>query len=63
MVGTRVVPIVLKDPPLARISSRPHPPTFTLTDEPLEAEHWLRILEQKFLLLNVADEHKVCFAT
>ena len=21
-----------------------HPPTFTLTDEPLDAEHWLRIL-------------------
>ena len=39
-----------------------HPPTFTLTDEPLEAEHWLRILEQKFLLLNVADEQKVRFA-
>ena len=33
-----------------------HPPTFTLTDEPLDAEHWLHILEQKFLLLNVADE-------
>ena len=38
-----------------------HPPTFTLTDEPLDAEHWLRILEQKFLLLNVADEQKVRF--
>ena len=22
-----------------------HPPTFTLTDEPLDAEHWIRILE------------------
>ena len=33
-----------------------------LTDEPLDAEHWLRILEQKFLLLNVADEQKVHFA-
>ena len=37
-------------------------PTFTPTDEPLDAEHWLRILEQKFLLLNVADEQKVRFA-
>ena len=34
-------------------------PTFTPTDEPLDAEHWLRILDQKFLLLNVADEQKV----
>ena len=39
-----------------------HPPTFTPIDEPLDAEHWLRILEQKFLLLNVADEQKVRFA-
>ena len=32
-----------------------HPSTFTLTDEPLDAEHWLHILEQKFLLLNVVE--------
>jgi hypothetical protein len=25
-----------------------HPPMFTLTAEPQDAEHWLRILEQKF---------------
>ena len=30
--------------------------------EPLDAEHWLHILEQKFLLLNMADEQKVRFA-
>ena len=30
--------------------------------EPLDAEHWLRILEQKFLLLIVTDEQKVRFA-
>ena len=34
-----------------------HPPTFT----PM-AEHCLRILEQKFLLLTVTDEQKVHFA-
>ena len=39
-----------------------HPPTFTLTAEPLDTEHWLHILEQKFQLLNVTDEQKVCFA-
>ena len=39
-----------------------HPPTFTPSDEPLDAEHWLHILEQKFLLLDVADEQKVRFA-
>jgi hypothetical protein len=38
-----------------------HPPTFTLMVEPLDAEHWLRILEQKFLLLTVIEEQKVCF--
>ena len=38
-----------------------HPPTFTPTTEPLDAEHWLRILEQKFLLLTVTDEQRVRF--
>ena len=47
-------------PPLDFLKT--HPPTFTPTDEPLDAEHWLCILEQKFLLLNVADEQKVRFA-
>ena len=31
------------------------------TAEPLDAEHWLCILEQKFLLLTVTEEQKVCF--
>ena len=39
-----------------------HPPTFTPTAEPLDAEHWLRILEQKFQLLTVTEEQKVRFA-
>jgi hypothetical protein len=37
-------------------------PTFTPTAEPLYVEHWLRVLEQKFLLLTVTDEQKVRFA-
>ena len=40
-----------------------HPPTFTPSDDPLEAEHWLRTLEQKFRLLGVANEQKVHFAS
>ncbi|XP_066396393.1 uncharacterized protein [Miscanthus floridulus] len=40
-----------------------HPPMFTPTAEPLDVEHWLHILEQKFQLLNVTDEQKVQFAT
>jgi hypothetical protein len=35
---------------------------FTSIAEPLDAEHWLRVLEQKFLLLTVTDEQKVRFA-
>ena len=35
---------------------------FTPTVEPLDVEHWLRILEQKFLLLIVTEEQKVRFA-
>ena len=38
-----------------------NPPTFTPMAEPLDTEHWLRILEQKFLLLTMADEQKVRF--
>jgi hypothetical protein len=29
--------------------------------EPLDAEHWLCVLDQKFLLLTVTDEQKVRF--
>ena len=36
-----------------------HPPTFTSMAEPLDTEHWLRILEQKFLLLTITDEQRV----
>jgi hypothetical protein len=39
-----------------------NPPTFTPSAEPLDAEHWLHVLEQKFLLLAVTDEQKVRFA-
>jgi hypothetical protein len=39
-----------------------NPPTFTPTAEPLDAEHWLGVLEQKFMLLTVTDEQKVRFA-
>ena len=35
---------------------------FTPTTEPLDVEHWLRILEQKFLPLTVTEEQKVRFA-
>jgi hypothetical protein len=39
-----------------------NPPTFTPTREPLDAEHWLRVMEQKFLLLDITEELKVRFA-
>ncbi|XP_066318570.1 uncharacterized protein [Miscanthus floridulus] len=38
-----------------------HPPTFTPTAEPLDTEHWLCIMEQKFQLLTVTEEQKVRF--
>jgi hypothetical protein len=34
---------------------------FTPTAEPLDTEHWLRVLQQKFLLLTVTDEQRVHF--
>jgi hypothetical protein len=39
-----------------------NPPTFTPTAEPLDMEHWLHVLEKKFLLLTVTNEQKVRFA-
>ena len=39
-----------------------HSPIFTPSTEPLDVEHWLHILEQKFQLLNVTDEQKARFA-
>jgi hypothetical protein len=39
-----------------------NPPTFGPTAEPLNVEHWLRVLDQKFLLLMVTDEQRVRFA-
>jgi hypothetical protein len=39
-----------------------NPLMFTPTAEPLDEEHWLHILEQKFQLLTVTDEHRVHFA-
>ena len=39
-----------------------HPPMFMPMAEPLDEEHWLCILEQKFLLLTITDEQKVRFA-
>jgi len=39
-----------------------HLPMFTPMAKPLDAKHWLCILEQKFLLLTVTDEQKVRFA-
>ena len=36
-----------------------HQSMFTPTAEPLDAEHWLRILDHKFQLLTVTEEQKV----
>ena len=38
-----------------------HPPMCMPSAEPLYAENWLRILEQKFLLLTITEKQKVRF--
>src|SRR6266508_297199 len=38
-----------------------HPPTFTKTDDPLEADSWLRLMESKFELLVCTEEQKTLF--
>jgi hypothetical protein len=40
-----------------------HPPLFTEAREPLEADHWLRVMESKFGLLRFIEVQKTLFAT
>jgi hypothetical protein len=40
-----------------------HPPLFTEAGEPLEADHWLRVMESKFRLLCCTEVQKTLFAT
>jgi hypothetical protein len=39
-----------------------HPPLFTEAGEPLEANHWLRVVESKFGLLRYTEVQKTLFA-
>jgi hypothetical protein len=39
-----------------------HPPFFTEAGEPLEADHWLRVIESKFGLLHCTKVQKTLFA-
>jgi hypothetical protein len=40
-----------------------HPPLFTEAGEPLEAYHWLQVIESKFGLLHCTEMQKTLFAT
>jgi hypothetical protein len=40
-----------------------HPPLFTEVGAPLEADHWLRIIESKFGLLRCIEVQKILFIT
>jgi hypothetical protein len=39
-----------------------HPPLFTEAGKPLEADHWLRVMESKFRLLPCTEVQKTLFA-
>jgi hypothetical protein len=39
-----------------------HPPLFTEAGEPLEVDHWLRVMESKFGLLRCTEVQKTLFA-
>jgi hypothetical protein len=39
-----------------------HPPLFTEAGEPLEADHWLRVMESKFEFLHCTEVQKALFA-
>jgi hypothetical protein len=38
-----------------------HPPLFTEAGEPLEADHWIRVMESKFELLRRTEVQKTLF--
>jgi hypothetical protein len=38
-----------------------HPPLFTKAGEPLEADHWLQVMESKFKLLRCTEVQKTLF--
>jgi hypothetical protein len=38
-----------------------HPPLFTEAREPLEADHWLQVIESKFELLHCTEVQKTLF--
>jgi hypothetical protein len=40
-----------------------HPPLFTEAGEPLEADHWLQVMESKFGLLHCTKVQKTLFTT
>jgi hypothetical protein len=40
-----------------------HPPLFTEVGEPIETDHWLRVMESKFGLLRYTEVQKTIFAT
>jgi hypothetical protein len=40
-----------------------HPPLFIEAREPLEADHWLRVIESKFGLLHCTEVQKTLFTT
>jgi hypothetical protein len=39
-----------------------HPPLFTEAGEPLEADHWLQVMESKLRLLRCIEVQKTLFA-
>ena len=39
-----------------------HPPTFSHTDTPLEADDWLRDMERKLIIAQCSDREKVLYA-
>jgi hypothetical protein len=42
--------------------SEPRPPLFVKAEEPLEADEWVRVMEQKFELIRCTETHKPLFA-
>jgi hypothetical protein len=59
--GARNTPAPAPAPTTYSDFAATHPPLFTEAGEPLEADHWLRVMESKFRLLRYTEVQKTLF--
>jgi len=64
-IAQRVLNNLHQAPPIDKHGEfmKGHPPTFSHTSEPLEADDWLRVVEQQLNIAQCDDHEKVLFVS